>query len=176
MHGQKSNYFHEKMKQQLQRMPFIMKILGLAIHLIGHLPMFHPMRKVRPIVMLYPSFVTEEELLDAYYKARFFLPPEYISQIIIPIKFQPSFRLTHLTEWPRPAYFADLKLPEPYHVKIIKYNPTAIWYNIFQADYLFLWDWTAIHKNRWLDLHRAKLRGAIHRINPIQKKPGATEN
>ena len=42
----------------------------------------------------------EEEFLDTFYKANFFLLPNYVKRVIIPIAFFPSFNLDNYDSFP----------------------------------------------------------------------------
>ena len=113
----------------------------LGAKFFSHFPVSQPRRKEKPVLLFYPPFSDLDELADAYFKARYFLLPESISEVIFPVDFAMPFDLDEPELIHKPEYFADIPLPQPNPVRITHLSEMNINQELLRADFIFLWDW-----------------------------------
>lgn len=127
-------------------------------------------RRIRPkpSACLYPAFRDPDEFLDAYWKARYFVPPESVRRIALPIAFEAEW-LRSGAEPPRPGYVAEMPLPAPRHVRVWRADDAAARGAAARCRHVFVWDSTRAEEiaaegapaDRILDVdrHRARMEG-----------------
>jgi hypothetical protein len=101
-------------------------------------------RRSPPRVMFYPPFNDQEELLDAFYKAQFYLPPALVDKVILPVSF--NVKIDDLKDG-RPEYVGQIDLPGAGYIRLVNDHAVALSYRCLMADYLLITDWSRKHEN-----------------------------
>lgn len=126
---------------------------GRALRWLGRSLSLLPRKRSHPDVSFYPAFNSEQEFLDAYHKARFFLAPEIVDEVVMNVVFTPTFNLDSPSEWPLPPYVADIPLGHASHIRVRK-GRVSFCRSLLNSDYVFIWDWRC--ESAWLRmLHRS---------------------
>ena len=117
-----------------------------------NLPFLRPTKRSNLTILIYPEMLREEEFLDAFYKANFFLLPNYVKNVIIPIAFIPSFNLNNYDSFPRLEYVANVNLPPNINFHFIDKSAFRIGKTFWESDYIFIWKWEAWKQPYWISL------------------------
>jgi len=80
------------------------RIGSLAARACRKLPGFHPAPGPPHRVAVHPRLRTEAELLDCWHKARHFLVPEHVAEVVIPVDPSVSLARSDPATWPLPDY------------------------------------------------------------------------
>ena len=107
-------------------------------------------------VMFYPEFRNIQDLLDIYYKACYYLLPDYVGHILIPISSKLELDLE------KPEYYANIPSLDTNRVQFIRINESfrtvSLASETLAADYIFVWDKSRSEHDRLLLTQIAKLQ------------------
>jgi hypothetical protein len=137
----------------IKRIPFLRTVYDILKGLLRRTT-FLPSATYPYTVILHPPFLNEQEFLDTYHKAQYFLPSQVIRKLCF--RFSQNAAI-NTTIFPVPDYLVAYSNSISFEL----IHPEQKWLyfkRLIQADYILVWDETRLHSNLLMRLFGAKTK------------------